>query len=154
MTTLGEHTSKRLRDAMDDDLNTAQAQAAIFDMIRAVNSAMDAGDVKSGDVAALLAPLEQFDQIFSVLQDDDTAQMQRICEWAKAEGREKDVSPELEEIIRSASLTDSQIDAKVEQMIAARKARDFATSDKIRAELVAQGILIEQTKEGVRWRRK
>ena len=154
MVTLGEHTSKRLRDAMDDDLNTAQAQAAIFDMIRAVNSAMDAGDVKSGDVAALLAPLEEFDQIFSVLQDDDTAQMQRICEWAKAEGREKDVSPELEEIIRSASLTDSQIDAKVEQMIAARKARDFATSDKIRAELVAQGILIEQTKEGVRWRRK
>jgi len=39
-------------------------------------------------------------------------------------------------------------------MTAARKARDFATSDKIRAELVAQGILIEQTKEGVRWRRK
>lgn len=154
MTSLGEQTTKRLRDALDDDLNTAQAQAAIFDMIRAVNTALDVGEVKSGDVAALLAPLQEFDQIFSVLQDDDTAQMQRIYEWAKAEGREKDISPELEYIVRSAALTDAQIDAKIEQMVAARKARDFATSDKIRGELVAQGILIEQTKEGVRWRRK
>lgn len=154
LTSLGEHTSKRLRDAMDDDLNTAQAQAAIFDMIRAVNTAMDAGEVKSGDVPSLLAPLEQFDRIFSVLDDDDAEQMQRIYEWAKGEGREKSISPELEDVVRSAALTDAQIDAKIEQMTASRKARDFATSDKIRAELVAQGILIEQTKEGVRWRRK
>lgn len=154
MTSLGEQTTKRLRDALDDDLNTAQAQAAIFDMIRAVNTALDVGEVKSGDVAALLAPLQEFDQVFSVLQDDDTAQMRRIYEWAKAEGREKDISPELEYIVRSAALTDAQIDAKIEQMVAARKARDFATSDEIRGELVAQGILIEQTKEGVRWRRK
>ena len=154
MTSLGEQTSKRLREAMDDDLNTAQAQAAIFDMIRSVNTAMDAGELKSGDVPSLLAALEQFDQIFSVLDDDDVAQMQRIYEWAKAEGREKNISPELEDVVRSATLTDAQIDAKIEQMTAARKARDFATSDKIRAELVAQGILIEQTKEGVRWRRK
>jgi cysteinyl-tRNA synthetase len=154
MTSLGEHTSKRLREAMDDDLNTAQAQAAIFDMIRAVNTAMDAGELKSGDIPSLLAPLEQFDQVFSVLNDDDAAQMQRIYEWAKAEGREKSITPELEDIVRSAALTDAQIDTKIEQMTAARKARDFATSDKIRAELVAQGILIEQTKEGVRWRRK
>ncbi len=154
ITGLGEQTSKRLGEALDDDLNTAQAQAAIFDMIRAVNTAMDAGDVKSGDVPALLAPLEQFDQVFSVLQDDDAAQMQRIYEWAKAEGREKDVSPELENVLRSASLTDGQIDVKIAQMADARKARDFAMSDKIRAELTAQGILIEQTKEGIRWRRK
>jgi cysteinyl-tRNA synthetase len=154
MASLGEQTSKRLRDALDDDLNTAQAQAAIFDMIRAVNTAIDGGNLKSGDVPALLAPLEQFDQVFSILQDDDTAQMQRIYEWAKAEGRVKDITPQLEEIVRSAELSDAQIDAKIEQMNAARKSRDFASSDKIRAELVAQGIIIEQTKEGVRWRRK
>ena len=154
MTSLGEQTSKRLREALDDDLNTAQAQAAIFDMIRAVNTAIDSGDLKSGDVPALLAPLEQFDQVFSVLQDDDARPMQHVYEWAKAEGREKAVSAALEEIVRSASLTDAQIDEKIALMNAARKARDFAASDKIRAELVAQGIVIEQTKEGVRWRRK
>jgi cysteinyl-tRNA synthetase len=154
MTSLGEQTCKRLREALDDDLNTAQAQAAIFDMIRAVNSAIDSGDLKSGDVSSLLAALEQFDQIFSVLQDDDAAQMQRIYEWAKAEGQEKNISPELEEIVRSRSLTDEQIDAQIAKMADARKARDFATSDRIRAELIAFGIIIEQTKEGIRWRRK
>ena len=80
--------------------------------------------------------------------------MQRIYEWAKTEGRDNDISPELLDIIRSAALTDQQIDTKIEQMAAARKARDFATSDAIRAELTANGILIEQTKEGIRWRRK
>jgi cysteinyl-tRNA synthetase len=154
MPSLGEQTCKRLREALDDDLNTAQAQAAIFDMIRAVNSAIDSGDLKSGDVPALLAALGQFDQIFSVLEDDDAAQMRRIYEWAKAEGREKDVSPELEEIVRSAALSDAQIEAMIQQMSEARKARDFGTSDKIRAELIAQGIVVEQTKDGIRWRRK
>jgi len=154
MTSLGERTCKRLREALDDDLNTAQAQAAIFDMIRAVNSAIDAGELKSGDVPSLLVALEQFDQVFSVLQDDDAAQMQRIYEWAKTEGREKNISPELEEVVRSAALTDAQIDTQIAQMGEARKARDFATSDRIRAELIALGILIEQTKEGIRWRRK
>jgi cysteinyl-tRNA synthetase len=154
MSSLGEQTCKRLREALDDDLNTAQAQAAIFDMIRAVNSAIDSGDLKSGDVPSLLAALEQFDQVFSVLQDDDAAQMQRIYEWAKAEGREKSISPELEEIVRSAALTDAQIDEQIARMAEARKARDFATSDRIRADLIALGIIIEQTKEGIRWRRK
>jgi cysteinyl-tRNA synthetase len=154
MTSLAEQTSKRLCESLDDDLNTAQAQGAIFDMVRAANAAIDAGDIRSGDVPPLVAALDQFDEIFSVLQDDDAAQMQRIHEWAKAEGREKDISPELEEIVRSAALSDQQIDAKIEQMSAARKARDFATSDAIRAELNANGILIEQTKDGIRWRRK
>jgi len=154
MTSLAEQTSKRLRQSLDDDLNTAQAQGAIFDMVRVGNAAIDSGDIKSGDIPPLLSVLDQFDAIFSVLQDDDAVQMQRIYEWAKAEGREKDISPELLDIIRSAALSDQQIDAKIAQMAAARKARDFATSDVIRAELTAQGILIEQTKEGVRWRRK
>ena len=154
MSTLAEQTSKRLREALDDDLNTAQAQGAIFDMVRAANAAIDAGDIRNGDVPPLVAALDQFDEVFSVLQDDDAVQMQRIYEWAKVEGRQKDVSPELEEIVRSAALSDQQIDAKIEQMSAARKARDFATSDAIRAELIANGILIEQTKDGIRWRRK
>jgi cysteinyl-tRNA synthetase len=98
--------------------------------------------------------LTQFDEIFSVLTDDDAAKMQSIVEWAKAEGREKDISPELLEIVSSAALSDEQINAKVAAMDAARKSKNFAASDAIRAELTAAGILIEQTKDGVRWRRK
>ena len=154
MTKLAEETSKRLHEALDDDLNTAQAQAAVFDMVRAANAAIDSGELKQDDVAPLNAALEQFDEIFSVLHDDDAQQMQHALEWAKAEGREKDISPELRDIVRSTELSDQQVEEKIAEMNAARKARDFARSDAIRAELTAQGILIEQTKEGVRWRRK
>jgi cysteinyl-tRNA synthetase len=154
MTTLAEATSKRLRDSLDDDLNTAQAQAAIFDMVRSANAAIDSGDLKKDDVPPLLASLAQFDEIFSVLEDDDAEKMQPVLEWARFEGREKDISQELLDIVRSAALSDEQINQKIEEMKAARAARNFAQSDAIRAELAAAGILIEQTKDGVRWRRK
>jgi cysteinyl-tRNA synthetase len=154
MTTLAEATSKRLRDSLDDDLNTAQAQAAIFDMVRAANAAIDSGDLKKDDVPPLLASLAQFDEIFSVLEDDDAEKMQPVLEWARFEGREKEISQELLDIVRSAALSDEQINQKIEEMKAARAARNFAQSDAIRAELAAAGILIEQTKDGVRWRRK
>jgi len=154
MKSLAEETSKRMRESLDDDLNTAQAQAAVFDMVRAVNAAIDSGDVKKGDIPALLAVLSQFDEIFAVLQDDDAEKMRPIAEWAKADGREKDISPALLDIVRSADLSDEQINHKIDQMKAARTAKKFAESDAIRAELTAAGIIIEQTKEGVRWRRK
>src|SRR6201981_671894 len=120
MTTLAEATSKRLRDSLDDDLNTAQAQATIFDMVRAANAAIDSGDLKKDDVPPLLAALAQFDEIFSVLTDDDAEKMLPVLEWAKAEGCEKDISPELRDIARSAALSDEQINQKIEQMKAAR----------------------------------
>src|SRR5450432_519951 len=92
MTKLAEETSSNLRAGLEDDLNTAQAQGAIFDMVRAANAAIDAGQMKKDDAPPLLAVLSQFDEIFSVLKDDDAAKMQSIFEWAKAEGREKDIS--------------------------------------------------------------
>src|SRR5205814_5234357 len=60
MKTLAEETSKRLRESLDDDLNTAQAQAAIFDMVRAANAAIDSADVKKDDVPPLVAALDRF----------------------------------------------------------------------------------------------
>ena len=154
MTTLAESTGKRLRDSLDDDLNTAQAQGAIFDMVRAANAAIDAGELRKDDVGPLVSALSQFDEMFSVLKDDDAEKMGPILEWAKAEGREKDISQELLDYVRSTALSDEQINSKIEQMNAARAARNFAQSDAIRAELTTAGIIIEQTKEGVRWRRK
>ena len=151
---LAEDAGKRLREALEDDLNTAQAQAAIFDMVRTANAAIDSGELKEEDVPVLRSVLGKFDEIFAVLKDDDLPKMQRIMEWAKAEGREKDISPELRDLLASASLSDEQVEERIAAMKAARQAKDFATSDAIRAELTAKGILIEQTKDGVRWRRK
>lgn len=146
--------SERLRAAMDDDLNTAQAQAAMFDVVRAANAAMDAGQVKKEDVPALLHVLEEFDSVFDLLRDDDTQLMKSIAEWAKASGREAEISPELAAAVQAAGLTDEQVNAKLAEMEAARRARNFGVSDAIRTELTAAGILVENTKEGFRWRRK
>jgi cysteinyl-tRNA synthetase len=154
LTTLANDSSQRVREALNEDLNTAQAQAAIFDMVRIANAAIDSGEMKQGDVQPLLSTLDQLDEIFAVLKDDDAAKMQRIADWAKSEGREKEISPELIDALRSNAVSDEQVNQKIEEMKAARAAKNFAASDAIRAELTANGILIEQTKEGVRWRRK
>ena len=151
---LAAETAARVTAALNDDLNTAEAQGAIFDMLRKTNTALDAGEVRQDDVQALLATLDRFDEIFAVLKDDDQPKMRAILDWAKAEGREKDISPELMEIAGSAQLADAQVNQKLAEMEAARKARNFKTSDAIRAELTAAGIIVENTKEGVRWRRK
>jgi cysteinyl-tRNA synthetase len=154
MQKLAAETVDRMRAGLADDLNTAQAQAAIFDMVRKANASIDGGQVRKDDAAPLLGALEKFDEIFAVLKDEDAPRMQRVLEWAKAEGREKDVSPELVEALRSTSTSDADIESKVRAMGDARKARNFALSDQIRAELTAQGILVEIGKEGIRWRRK
>jgi cysteinyl-tRNA synthetase len=154
MSELARVTGEHLRAGMDDDLNTAQAQAAIFEMIRAANAAMDAGAFHKNDVAPVLAVLQKFDDIFSILHDDDAAKVKAIVEWAQAEGREKDITPEAAEIARSAQLSDAAVNQKIAAMKSARDAKDFKNSDALRDELAAAGILVEITKAGIRWRRK
>ncbi len=154
MRTLAEETVTRIKRSLEDDLNTAEAQAAIFDMLRKVNSTMDAGEVCQDDVKPLLGALENFDSIFGVMNDDDQPKMRAILDWARTEGREQDISPELLEIAGSTQVTDEHINQKVAEMEAARKSRNFKLSDATRAELTAAGILVENTKDGVRWRRK
>ena len=154
LTTLATDSSQRVREALNEDLNTAQAQAAIFDMVRVANAAIDSGEMRQDDVRPLVFTLDQFDEIFAVLKDDDVPKMQRIADWARSEGREKEISPELLEALRSNALSDEQVNQKIDEMKAARSAKNFARSDAIRAELTAYGIIIEQTKDGVRWRRK
>jgi cysteinyl-tRNA synthetase len=98
--------------------------------------------------------LQKFDDIFAVLNDDDRPRMKQVFDWAQTEGREKDISPELREMVQPAELSESSIEAKIAEMEAARKARNFKASDALRAELTAAGIIIENTKDGVRWHRK
>src|SRR6516162_7388373 len=128
-------TVDRMRAALEDDLNTAQAQAAIFEMVRHANTAFDTGGVKKEDVPALLAALDKFDDIFSVLHDDDIPKMKQVLQWALAEGREKDITQELRDALQSGELSDADIEAKIAEMKAARAARDFKKSDAIRSEL-------------------
>ena len=159
MAQLADETIAKIKSSLDDDLNTAEAQAAIFDMLRKSNTALDAAEagqnnVHQDDVKLLLCALEKFDEIFGVLKDDDQPKMKVILDWARAEGREKEISPELIEIAGSAQLADEQVNQKLAEMEAARKSRNFKVSDALRGDLTAAGIIVENTKEGVRWRRK
>src|ERR1700690_2563796 len=85
MQSLAAQTIDRMKSALDDDLNTAQAQAAIFEMVRQANATFDTGGIKKDDVPPLLAALPRFDEIFAVLDDDDGPKMKRVFDWAISE---------------------------------------------------------------------
>ncbi|MEK7834187.1 MAG: cysteine--tRNA ligase, partial [Acidobacteriota bacterium] len=119
-----ELSLKLFEDAMDDDLNTAEALAAVHDFVRETNSSMALGLVKAGDKAALLAAIDRFDSVFGIFGE------------AKKE------------------MLDSDIQALIDERQEARKAKNFARSDEIRNQLTAMGIILEDTKDGMRWRRK
>jgi cysteinyl-tRNA synthetase len=114
------------RDSMDDDLNTAEALAAMFEYLRDANSAMDSGEFHAGNAAAALDFLKLFDQVFDVL----------------------------EPTTQTNGISDSEIESLIEERKAAKKSKNFARSDAIREELAAKGVLLEDTKDGVRWKRK
>ncbi|MFN7935829.1 MAG: cysteine--tRNA ligase [Bryobacteraceae bacterium] len=126
---LKERTAGALRqfeEALDDDLNTAEALGAVFEYVRDVNTAMDGGEFLAGNAAAALDLLARFDSIFDVLKP------------SVAEG----------------AIGDADIEALVAERTAAKKGRNFARADEIRKQLLDQGVILEDTKEGVRWKRK
>jgi cysteinyl-tRNA synthetase len=154
MQELASETTERLSAALSDDLNTAQAQAAIFEMVRKANASADAGQMRKDDLVPLLAAIDKFDEIFCVLKDDDGPKIARILEWAKTEGRLEGASEEMIKAAQTEGLSDQEIEEKIAALVRARTARNFALSDSIRNELNAAGVVVEITKDGVRWRRK
>ena len=118
--------SQAFAESLNDDLNTAEALAAVFEYVRDINSAMDAGDFCGGNVGAALEFLRQFDSVFDVLAP--TAQTNEIL--------------------------DSEIESMIAERTAAKKAKNFARADQIREQLLEAGIILEDTKSGVRWKRK
>jgi cysteinyl-tRNA synthetase len=121
-----------------DDLNTAQALAAIYDLVRDLNIAMDRGEFLQGDAASVLEVLEMFDAIFAVLRDDDAEKLNALG-----------IGPS------SPALSDAEIEALIADRQAARKRRDFAASDRIRDQLAQVGVILEDSRDGgIRWKRK
>jgi cysteinyl-tRNA synthetase len=119
-----ERWRRRFEDALDDDLNTAEALAAIHGLERETNIAIDKKTIKADDQKALLALVDRFDSVFNVFGE------------VKQE------------------LLDSDIQALIDERQAARAAKNFARSDEIRNQLTEMGIILEDTKDGLRWRRK
>ncbi len=149
---LAAETKDRFMQALGNDLNTAEAIGAIFEMVRVANAAINAGNWKpDADQKPLLDVMNTFEAVFAVLKDEDATKVSSTVSWAKSEGRE--IAPEL--LAASANqLSDADVESKIAMMESARKSRDFKSSDAIRAKLTAAGILVEITKDGIRWRRK
>jgi cysteinyl-tRNA synthetase len=123
---------------LSEDLNTARALAAVFDLVREANIAMDKGEFRQGDVTAAQEFLAAFDKVFAVMEDHDGEKL-RALGFGGPEG----------------GPGDTEIDKLVRERNAAKKKRDFATADRIRKELADRGIIIEDAKDGsVRWKRK
>jgi cysteinyl-tRNA synthetase len=138
-------------EALANDLNTADARAPIFELVRAANTAMDQGQFFSADRDAVLPVLADFDAVFDVLEDRDAEPTRRALEWAKEAGRMGEVAPEL---LAAQSLSDEQIETLVAERTAAKRARNFARADAIRNELMEKGVILEDSKDGVKWKRK
>ena len=110
--------------AMDDDFNTAAALAAVHDMVREINIQIAGDGLMAGDREAILGAIHKFDSVLGIFGAEDD------------------------------QLLDADVEKLIEERQEARRNRDFARSDAIRDELAAKGIILEDTKEGMRWKRK
>ena len=148
---MAQEAHEKFRVALANDLNTAEAQAAIFDLVRVVNSRADAGMLSQFDVNEVLPVLKDFDAVFDVIEDHDAEPTARAIEWAEREGRAAEIAPELR---AAQSITDAEVEALIAERTVAKKQRNFARADAIRNELAEKGIVIEDSKDGVRWKRR
>ena len=138
--------------ALANDLNTAEARAPIFDLIRAANTAIDQGQLLAGDRDAILAVLASFDAVFDVMEDRDAETTRRALDWAQQSGHAGLIDPRL---VAAAHITDEQIEVLVAERTQAKRQRNFARADEIRNHLLASwSVVIEDSKDGVRWKRK
>jgi cysteinyl-tRNA synthetase len=123
---------------LSDDLNTARALAAVFDLVREANIAIDKSEFRQGDVAAALEVLANFDKVFAIVEDTDGEKLRGLGYGSAESGP-----------------GDEEIDKLVVERNAAKKRRDFTAADRIRKELSDRGIIVEDAKDGsVRWKRK
>jgi cysteinyl-tRNA synthetase len=133
-----EKAEKDFDAGLADDLNTALALAAIFDLVRDANTAMDQGKFLQQDAPRAVAAMEKFDTILAVLADDDAEKLRKLGIGA-AEPR----------------MAAEQVEILVEERQTARRGRDFKRSDEIRQQLADGGVVVEDTKDGgVRWKYK
>jgi cysteinyl-tRNA synthetase len=166
--TRAEAARKTFEEALDDNLNTAEALAAVFNLVTDGNTAMDRSQFREGNRSQFLDALERWDRVFAALEDNDHAKLLELglikphIVTAEAtvgfEGLVRVESGQGDDGHRDTVLVEALSDQEIEERIAARnRARqsgDFPEADRIREGLAKAGVLLEDTKAGTRWKRK
>jgi cysteinyl-tRNA synthetase len=114
--------------ALSSDLNTSAGFGAMFDLVRAVNTSIDAGEIGTDDVVTIAAAFDHFDSVLGVL----------------SLRRGEDERP---------PVPVDEIERLIEERHAARRRRDFAEADRVRKDLADRGVLLEDNAQGTRWKR-
>jgi len=123
---------------LSDDINTAMSLAAVFDLVREANTAMDRGTFLQQNAPRAIAAMEKFDGVLALLADDDEEKLRKLGFGAA-----------------TARMGSEEIDGLIAERVAAKKRRDFARSDEIRQKLADSGIVLEDMKDGsIRWKYK
>jgi cysteinyl-tRNA synthetase len=127
----GESFHQRFHESMDDDFNTPEALAVLFDLAREINRVRGEDEQRA---AGLAAELRQLGSALGILQDDPEQYLRGSTSEA-------------------GGLSDEQIEDLIQQRLDARKAKNWAEADRIRDELQAAGIILEDGAGGTTWRR-
>ena len=117
-----EETVNRFREGLSDDLNISIALTSVFELVRKINLFITKGKIYADDADNILKTIDQFDQVLAVLPE------------------------------RKSTGLSAEILAKIQERENARNMRDFERADQIRDELLAQGIILEDTRDGTRWK--
>jgi len=131
--------SDRFREAMDDDFNTPEALSVLQTLARELNTAKAAGN--TGVMSPLAGELRALGGVLGILQHDPGAWLATRSELTAGESA-------------SGGLDDGRIEAMIASRTAARRAKDWAESDRLRDELAAAGVILEDGPGGTTWRRK
>ncbi|MFZ3192689.1 MAG: cysteine--tRNA ligase [Moraxellaceae bacterium] len=126
-------TQQRFVAAMNDDFNTPEALAVLFELTREINRELNAGQITAAQ--ALAQHLKQLAAMLGLLHQDPVTFLQGSAD------------------VVSEGLGEIEIEAQIAARQAAKAARDFAQADQIRKDLLAAGIVLEDGREGTTWRR-
>jgi cysteinyl-tRNA synthetase len=135
-----------------DDLNVSAALAALFAFVKAINVAIEGERLVAGDKAAIDAALAEVDQVLGVLDAAAWPAAGTSAPSMEAASATADVAPI--PTTGDAAGDDAEIERLVGEREDARRRRDFAAADRLRAELAARGIVVEDTPQGARWKRR